>query len=251
MNGQYWKLIAFDVAMAVLIVVLYSPGLLALSPADPGILRPGLAIVMAIFIAAALVWENVSVLRGRPNKVRQLDVSKPNAFAVANALERYSRADVVGQAASEGAAEIEAVQRKRDSLESIIESKFPKGSLTYGKFFSVVESATSTILKNCTMLANRIQAFDSVEYRELETKIRSEGYRSDNIPDEIQEEKWALYSKMTNDIDAIIAANEKLLLELDKYAVEIGQMDSGTAESESSAIIQEVKELIEQTKYYE
>ena len=61
--GKYAKLIAFDIAMAVAIVILYSPGLLALRPTDDNFLRAGFSIIFAVVILVALIWVNVEMLR--------------------------------------------------------------------------------------------------------------------------------------------------------------------------------------------
>ena len=251
MEKKHIKLIVFDVAMAILIVILYSPGLLALSPFDPGIIRPGLAIVCGIFIIAALLYANISTLRKTKKDYHQLDVEKSSSAQALKVMERYEKADVVGPVAATAKAEIESVEHKKDALLSVIENKFSKGSLTYDKFASVVEAAVSTVIKNTSILANRIQTFDTQDYRHIEMMLSTGSYKNDNIPDEIQEEKGRLYAKNMADMDAIIAANEKLLLELDRFAIEIGKLDTENTENVNTAMIEEVKQLIEETKYYE
>ena len=41
------------------------------------------------------------------------------------------------------------------------------------------------------------------------------------------------------------------MLELDRFSVEIGKMDVSNATDANDSIVEEVRELIEQTKYYE
>ena len=250
--NKHIKLILFDVAMAILIVILYSPGLIALSPTDPGILRPGLAIVCAIFIITALIWVNMSALKKTPKKdVRQLDIDHGTADQAIRVMEKYSRADLVGPVAQSGKVQIETAQSKQAALHSIIESKFPRGSISYDKFASVVDVAVATIIKNNLILANRIQTFDVKDYRRTEQLLTSGMYRNDNVPDAIQEERGRVHAANRSAMDSIIASNEKLLLELDRFSVEIGKMDVSNATDANDSIVEEVRELIEQTKYYE
>ena len=250
--NKHIKLILFDIFMAILIVVLYSPGLVGLSPRNPGILRPGLAIICAIFIATAVIWVNMNALKKVSEKdFRQLDVERGTADQAIHVMEKYSKADLVGPIAQSAKAQLESAQTKQAALHSIIGRKFPKGSLSYDKFASAVDAAVATIVKNNLILANRIQTFDVKDYRRTEQLIASGSYRKDNVPDEIQEERAQVHASNKETLDAIVTANEKLLLELDKFSSEVGKMDVDDATGANDAMVQEIRELIEQTKYYE
>ena len=48
MNKKYVKLIAIDIALAIIVVVLYSPGLMALRVTDESIFRAGMSILAGL-----------------------------------------------------------------------------------------------------------------------------------------------------------------------------------------------------------
>lgn len=247
--GKYLKLLAFDAAMAVLIVILYSPGLLALRPTDPSILRAGLSIIFAVVIAVALVWVNFDMLRTR--KYEHLDTSgNVDEYDVQEVLKRYAHEPVVGQYASNALDEVEASAKKKDSLYDILSRKFGKGTMSWDKFTSVVDSAHVTIMKNAALLANRVQTFDVEGYRKMGGLIESGAYRTDQIPDDLQEEKWSLMRASLEDMKGVVAANERLLLELDKFAIELGQIESASNVDANNAMLDEIQDLVNQTQYY-
>ena len=247
--NKYVKLVVTYVAVAVVIVILYSPGLLALRPTDPGILRPGLAIICAVLLLALLIWRTWVTLKA--DKYEYLVAGQSDSSAkITNILSRYTSNSITGQAAKNGISELESAQRKRHNLENVIDSKFSKGSLSYEKFIGAVDAAVSTIEKNTALLANRMQAFDDVEYRQLAMQINSGRYKLDNIPDHIQEEKARIYAQQMNEMNSIINANESLLLELDKFSAELSQLDANEANENNESILDELKQLTQEAQYY-
>ena len=48
----------------------------------------------------------------------------------------------------------------------------------------------------------------------------------------------------------IVAANERVLIELDRFAQELGQLESTATAEANNRLLNEVNELVEETKYY-
>ena len=179
------------------------------------------------------------------------DVDNGATFqSVERVLRRYLRVETVGKYASAGIAAIGNERKKSANFYGVLESKFPKNSLSYGKFSVAAEETKDAILRNCAALANRIQVFDFVEYRRVERAYRTATYKKDVEPDELQIEKHHLMHANLAEMDSIIASNDKLLLELDKLAVELGKIDNTDATESSDRIVEEIRSLIDETKYY-
>ena len=51
-------------------------------------------------------------------------------------------------------------------------------------------------------------------------------------------------------LDKLIASNEKLLVELDKLSIELGKLTDADAVAETEGIVEEIRTLAEETKYY-
>jgi hypothetical protein len=180
----------------------------------------------------------------------QLDVDHGTADQAIQVMERYSKADLVGPVAQAAKMQLESVKVKQTALHSLIGRKFSEGSISYDKFASAVDAAVTTIVKNNLILANRIQTFDVKDYRRMEQLVANGMYLKDKVPNEIQEERFRMHEENKNAMDSIVTANERLLLELDRFSVEVGKMDTYETSEANAAMIEEIRKLIEQTKYY-
>ena len=249
MSKNSRKLIIKYIVCALLLVLLFSPGLIGLNLSSPNILVKGFAIIFAVLIPAYLIWQTVAFIRS--DKYVHVEAGKQDSLEQISAvLERYTTTDVVSSIAKSAVREIAAVQRKRSALENVIAGKFERNSMSYDRFMTAVNQAADTIEKNAASLANRLQSFDVVEYRHLATIMQTGSYRRDNIPDEIQHEQASLYQQQYSEMQSIITANEGLLLELDKFSNELAQLDASQLSGDNSAILDELKRLSEEARYY-
>ena len=63
-------------------------------------------------------------------------------------------------------------------------------------------------------------------------------------------ERLRLYREMLASLDAIQETNDGLLLELDKLAAELGTLSSAGTSDGSDLIIEEIRRLVDEAKYY-
>ena len=228
---KYLKLITANLTIAVIAVVLYSPGLVNLRLSDYSIFRAGMSIIAALLLILAFFLINIRLLKEPDHRpvtledVRDLDKAKDLARTAADQLDRIFQC------------------RKR--LSGILEQKFTRGTISFQKFDSVALAAESSAIKNVVAMANRMRLFDEKEYARLQH------YREDDIPDDIQEEQLRLYQKNFDDVRSTIALNEKILLKLDALAMEISASTSTDAADLNNELIGEIERLIDETRYYE
>ena len=248
--------IVFDVAMIILVIILFSPAGLGLNPLSPNLFSAILSVVAAAFIGYELVKVNSrALLTARSERrVAQLgsgDATEDvNADDVKRALSGFEKTAVVGPLAKQGIAELESAENKRALLRESIGSKFQEGSLTWQKFAEVVDAATGAIVHNSALLARRIQAFDVEDYNKNARNTITGLFNRSTIPEDLRQEKRQVYEANLNDMRGIIAANERLLIELDKFSFEMGQLESSETAVESNRLLEEVSTLVEETQYY-
>ncbi len=222
------------------------------------------AFVIAVVVIALIVWgirrayysfkgdEYRPLIGGKvQHEYEHQDVSNgATSASIERVLRRYQRVETVGKYAHAGISALESERKKTANFYGVLEGKFPKTSLSYSKFSVAAEATHDTILRNCASLANRVQVFDFVEYRRVERAHRNSKYRTDVAPSEMQLEKYNLMHASIDEMDAIIASNDKLLLELDKLTAEIGLIDNVDTTERSEEIVEEIRTLIDETKYY-
>lgn len=250
MKNRYARVAITDVILGALIVLLYSPGLLGLSPADPSILRAGLAIIFGIGIAVTFAYTNIKALLPPAQPKLLVSAAEADADEVSDVLSEYAYSDVVGEIAAQGRDQLETLAKKKEQLMAMIDKKFEPSSISWTKFAGTVDAAERVVVKNAAELAERIHAFDVDDYENVYSLISSYRYKDDAIPDDIQEEKYALYRRNLEKMNRILEANERMLLKMDQFAMEMSSLEAGDNDSETSEIMEELEQLISDTKFY-
>ncbi len=245
---RYIRLAALYVFIAVAIVLLYAPWALALRPTDISIVRAGLSIVCGIALVGVFFTGTYLTLKEPDQKLLTPgDVTK--AEEVLPLLREYVDEPYVGGIASDAIDQIESTTRKRTRLRKAIASQFSEGSLTWDRFTGLVDQAVHTVIRNAALLANSIQAFDRVEYaKDLNDLKRASHSNASDLS--VQKAQVEVHEQSLQYMHQILSANERMLLELGKLELEIGKLDAGENLANNDATIEELTNLIEETKYY-
>lgn len=241
---KYIKLIAANLCIVIAAVILYSPGLLNLRVTDYSIFRAGLSILAVPALLGSCFLVNIRLLRG-PSQKPLLQEDIPGLESAKNVLKSYNNSKYLKKMAVTATEQVDRILKSRTRLSGVLEQKFTKGTMSWDKFHSVVVAAEDSAMKNVVAMANRMQLFDDKEYTRLQH------YREDNIPDEIQVEQLRLYQKNFEDMNALIALNEKILLKLNTLTMEVSSSANGQNESANDGLLKEIEKLIDETKYYQ
>lgn len=174
-----------------------------------------------------------------------------NAESISAVLKRFTRAKVVGSRAKAGLEALEKEKVHNANFQAVLDKKFEPNSLSWSKFVTAADMTHKAILQNCAALANRIQVFDRASYQKSELGHRSSTYREkEAIIDPEEAEKQRVLQEGLEEMDKLIASNEKLLVELDKLSIELGKLTDADAVAETEGIVEEIRTLAEETKYY-
>jgi hypothetical protein len=165
-------------------------------------------------------------------------------------LADYQDARYVATYAVQGMERLDETARKSMRLKRMIDGKFEPGSISWTRFMGVVDAVTNTLTRNSAILANRIQAFDIEGYERDKRLFDTNDYLYDNIPDDIQVERYKLYETGMQAMQDIINANERLILEFDRLSAELANLDSNSLTTESEEMLDEIRRIIDQTRYY-
>lgn len=244
MNKKYLKLIAIDIAIAIIVVILYSPGLIALRVTDESIFRAGMSILAGMGLTCVFFYVNIRMLRDpkpihiAPDEVYDLDEAR-------KILRSYMESRMFGSIAKTASGQLDRVQKCRNRINEIIGRKFTEGSMSWDKFQSIVANAEESAIKNVVAMSGRMSIFDEKEYERLKT------YKEDDIPDDIQEQQLKLYRDNYESTKAALALNEKILLKLDALAVGLSSFEINANEDRNNEILEEIEKLTNDAKYYQ
>lgn len=170
--------------------------------------------------------------------------------SVEKIMREYVHDPVVGEYAQDVLDTLEACDRRRQSLNAQIDGEFERQSMSWEKFSHTANEAFDAILHNCALLANRVQSFDVDDYQRMQEFYRTGGFAVHGMPDEAKLQRWKLLDETKREMDDIRSTNGRLLLELDKLATELAKLSAHDFDDERSDIEDEVRKLVDETKYY-
>ncbi len=241
---KYIKLIVANLCIVVAAVILYSPGLLCLRITDYSIFRAGMSVIGLLALISGFFFVNISFLK-KPQQKPVLTEDVLDLEKAKDILKSCGGSKYLKSMAVTACEQVDRILRSRERLSGILEQKFVKGTMSWDKFHGVVLAAEDSAMKNVVAMANRMQLFDEKEY------IRLQNYREDNIPDDIQEEQLHLYQKNFEDMKALIALNEKILLKMNSLTMEVSSSSNEKEENRNGDLLKEIEKLIDETKYYQ
>ena len=249
--------IAFNVAMIILIIILFSPAGLQLSPFSSNLFAAIFSVVAIAFIGYELIRVNSrALLTARSErKVAELgsgdkEIERVSADDVKRSLGEFEKTAVVGILAKQATEQLDRAENKRATLFEAIGNKFQEGSLTYQRFAEVIDAATYAIVHNSAILSRRIQGFDVQDYNKNARATITGLFNRSTVPEDLRREKRQVYEASLDDMRGIIAANEKLLIELDKFSLEMTQLEASEHAEKNDRLLEEVTTLVNETQYY-
>ena len=257
-------------------VVLYSPIGLHLRFSDPGVIRGGLSLAFCVLLAVLMVWSVSGFIKaqgygkgtadGKPAKkngpadpaekdwtsaeaLKQLEgipCSPVSKTLLADAAPRLFTGKIARQALEQGKT---AVQ-KAASFREVVGRKFVEGSLTYARYTGTIDQCMEIFGKNLEALSWQVKNFDEKEYDRLTRVISSGSYTKDQIDDRVQEDRLLTLSGHLEDMRHILDLNEQMILQLDGCAREVALLEGAENDKENEIILEEIRNLMETTKYY-
>ncbi|MBQ9042629.1 MAG: hypothetical protein IJ111_07410 [Eggerthellaceae bacterium] len=188
---------------------------------------------------------------GQQKEVKLLEAgSATDEASVRSILKRNMQTSGAGQYARAGLDALDGADRKAASFHAVLDAKFQPSSITWAKFAGASDGTKEAVLRTCVELANAIQMFDHTDYRRLEQNMRRARFNSKYQLDATQQEQYNLLQSKLGEMQALVTRCEKMLLELDKLAIELNKLDDAGGSAESERLIEEIRALSEETKYY-
>lgn len=213
------------------------------------------ALIVFILIVVLIVWAVRKAMAkaktiGKAPEYQHVDTDGViSSEQVVSILKKYTHRYGVGELARAGINELESAERKRDSFYAALDAKFKPETISWDRFAVGADSALTSIERSTAQLCNGIQAFDSDEYRRLEQNFKSES-ATGTPHDPTQEERLGMLIGRLDGMREIVAANERMLLEMDKLEAELVKLESTERTDRGDEILQEIRTLTEEMKYY-
>lgn len=140
--------------------------------------------------------------------------------------------------------QMERLKKKIESLDKMLTQHFVPGSLTYEKFSSTVINIENLFYDNLRKMINKMSIFDQDAFNNMARQNRI-------ISTEAQQERNAIFKEYIDYVKSMLERNEQILIKLDNLMLEISKLgDDEEVSIENIDAVEDIDELIEQTKLY-
>ncbi|RUS45067.1 hypothetical protein [Cohnella sp. AR92] len=239
---QIVKLAGLVIGVAVLNIVVFSPGFLGVSISG-GALSAAFGVTLLLASAVALVSGGYALLVRPRAVIPPKQLSTPEDYE--EALSRYRRVKALEDDIRLALEQIDRMRKKKQTLGDVLGQRFEPGELSYRKFASVTAEVENVFYLNIRSILNRLNVFDESEFRSLQNP------KNARFSQKLLQEKTNVYNDYLTFVKSSLDANEEILLKLDKLLLEITRLDSFEAgDIENMPGMQELDTLIKQTKFY-
>lgn len=135
--------------------------------------------------------------------------------------------------------QLERMVKKDEQLDQSLKEYFGASKISYEKFASTITGVRNVFLDNTYRIIRRVDLFDEAGYEDL---LKKHQEHTDAIKP---------YQESFDFIDDKLNENEKILNQMDRLLLEVNSLNENQVSVEDLPAMQEMKQLIEQTKLYQ
>ena len=243
------KFLFLNVGIIVLNIVVF--GVLGISVGKNS-LSTIIGVLVIVVSVLAFIGGNISILLEKkktniPKNYKNNDIGMEKdilgSIEEANRKTRVFRTEM-----NKTTQQLERLNARNNALNSILLQHFKPTEMTYLRFRGVIDSVNGVFRDNVQKILERINMFDEDDYISLVYKMKknaNEAKAQNNI------DKMKIYLEHMNYVKALVEDDEVIIMKMDKLMIELSKLGDLNADNiENVSAIQDINDLISQTKYY-
>lgn len=241
-KNQIIKLTVLNVAIALVNIILFSEGLVALRF---GASAFSTALVIAVVFTSVGIFAvgNYTLMTNKPKAITTKDIETADDCVLAL---QNSRVRTFEKETETILLQTDRFTKKKITIVDILLQKFNETEMSYVKFEGAVNEVEKVFYLNIKSILNRLNAFDEADYMLMSKPAAKKKFSASFI-----ESKLGIYQEYIDFVKEAVEDNEEILLKLDKLLLEISKFNSlEDGEVENMDAMKEIDELINKTKYY-
>lgn len=247
---QIIRLILLNLGIVLLNVILFSKGLIGLTLGG-SILATAFGITAIIMSVIAFFWGNISLLFKKPTPTLYIGTELTNEKDYTQALAEKRDKKVFIKDINTVTEQISRIRSRNESLDTILRQHFSPQEITSVRFHTIIDSVNDLFYGNVKKMLNRITIFDDRDYNVIMYKLKYSTVRLSEEDADILRERLAVYQEHLDYIKNLIEMNEGIIVKLDRLLLELAKLDDfDETNIEKTPAIQEMNDLIQQTKLY-
>ncbi|MEQ8156038.1 MAG: hypothetical protein ABRQ25_14300 [Clostridiaceae bacterium] len=241
-RNKILKLAIFNAVIVISTVFLFSPGFLGILKKTTSTLALALAYTVIIMSVILFLYINYMLIIRKEKVIQVPDIKGPDD--IIKALEQNSSNKTFAANIDNMLEQIERLEKKKDSINSILLQKFNVNEMSYSKFANTIKAVEDLFYDHLKSIINKLNAFDEDEY--IETKKQMAGYSNDLL-----KSKMEIYNEYISYIKNLEDDNEEILLKLDRFLLEISKFNSlEHGDMENMNEMKELDDLISKINFY-
>lgn len=230
------KLICLNVGIIIATIVSFSPGLAGLTFSLYNAGKTAIATGVSIFLIGMFGYGNYFLICGKSTlKIfKQQDFKNIDDYV--ETLEHLEKKCFENQIKLT-IAQVSRLNKKIDTLKTLLGQFFTPGEMSYKSFMGVVSSVTRLFFDNVQNIINRIMIFDYDDYKAYTNKDPL-----NRVP--------AVYQEHITFVTDTIAKNNEIIDKMDGLLLEVAKLTDVNTDVASLPAMKELEHLIENTQYY-
>ena len=245
MNGsKSVKLLLLMAVIAIVNIVLVSPGLLGFQIGGDSAFQSASVITVWIVSVLALFYGSY-VLLFKPPAVKAIQTIQTREDYI-DALHHYRNVKVLRNDIALALDQLERIEKKRNALLDVLGQRFEQTELSYKKFMGVIDEVEKLFYLNIRGILNKLGVFAASDFNRM-----ADQPKASQLSSKVAQKKTALYQEYLAYVTGYLEANEEIMLKLDKLLLEISLLGSTDyRDVEEMPCMKEIDTLIKQTKLY-
>jgi len=238
------KIVGLNVGIALLNIILFSPGLLGIQMGGASVFATALGATVILMSGVVFVSGNYKLLIQKEKIIQTSGIK--TATDCIDALEQNYGKRTFSKDITHLIEQIERFQKKKETIRDILLQKFSSEEMSYSKFQGVIMDTETLFFMNIKSILNKLNAFDEEDYNRIKSEHEQLKFSKAFI-----QTKMSLYNEYISFVKDSIETNEQILLKLDRLLLEISRLNSlEDGEIDSMSAMIEIEELINKTKFY-
>jgi len=252
MKKQAIKIICLNLGIALLNVIMFSKGMVGLNFAGEA-LKTALAVTIIVMSLIAFFYGNYVLLFSEKQQppiqlLKGTEFNDPKDYI--RALEEKRGNGVFDENIQTAVEQVGRMMEKDRALDSILEQFFTPQEMTFTRFQSAINAVQGIFYNNIKKMINRMIIFDYKDYRKLKEK-ESHAEDTGSVISKSAQKQLDIYREHIEYVGGLVDMNEEILVKLDGLLLEISKLDDLDQQGlENMAAVQEINDLIAQTKLY-
>lgn len=240
--NNFKRILILSLLLSLVTIFVFSPGLVISKFLNNASLLTNI-VVYALYAVASIstLGYIIFLIIRKPTETKLGDIDTKEEFI--EAFTKYINGyNYLSEEAEQLRKQVFIFDEKVMTLNALLSQKFEGAMASYSKFSSIIRSVKKVVYGNLRNSISLITSFNELDYQRFNGE--KNGY-----PAEIMVQKMETFESYKKEVQSIILQDENIFLKLDKLQLELSKTSS-TDNIEINPVIQEMNELISQTKLY-